>query len=489
MNILKKIEKFCSGEKFVFIVAILTFLLHIVAADIAGILLYAILAGAGFVLFKDFRPSFTLMASAIFIVSMQNSPGYTTGGNYYTTPVVLALAAVSIFLVLAGLAFRTIRYRENLKSGKLYVPFALLSVSLLLAGVGQNYYKVSIAFAALLTVSGVGLYVLFSGSFDPFDGLLDYITSLFSVLALLIGLQIFAVPIYKMINGTFDAMLDNWKGNMIVGWGVNNLAGEMIIFLIPFMFRKLQKGEHVVLWSIAICFCTVTVFFTFCRAAMLFGFPMILAFGVYTFVKNPQRKTIALTIALCACAFFAFILILGFCTDFTKIFEYFKTAFKRDDKFAWSSRDVIWAKRWDYFLEYPIFGAGFAKEYFESDAIEKGKTLYMFLAHNFVMEMVGGAGILGIISTLFLLVSTGIRIIKNKFEGKLFLGATILVYTLISLFDTVYFNSYCHIYVIFALVVAEKLIEREKAKQNETEQSETARAEAEQSDISETATI
>ena len=47
--------------------------------------------------------------------------------------------------------------------------------------------------------------------------------------------------------------------------------------------------------------------------------------------------------------------------------------------------------------------------------------------------------------------------------------------------------------IIRAFAKADKAIaceyEREKAKQNETEQAETARAEAEQSDISETATI
>lgn len=463
MTFLKKIEKFCSTEMFILIVAFLTYVLHVVAADIVGILLYGVLAGVGFVLLKDFRPSFTFMASAIFIVSMQNSPGYTNGNNYYTTPTVLALAGVAVFFVLAGLAFRTVHYRSNLRTGKLYVPFALLAVSLLLAGVGQEFYKDSVTLAALLTVSGVGLYFLFSGAFDCFDCILDYITSLFSILAVLIAVQILTVPVYRIIQGTFDKMLDNWKGNLIIGWGVNNLAGEMIIFLIPFMFRKLQQGDHIIVWSAMIVFCTMMVFFTFCRAAMLFGFPMIFALGVYTLVKNPERKKIALTVGIFFGVLALALLIICLCTDFNTIFKYFKTAFKKDDKFAWSSRDVIWAKRWNYFLEKPFFGVGFAREFHDTGKINQGHSIYMWLAHNFVMEMVGGAGLLGIISTLFLCVSTAIRLIKNKFEGKLFLCATILVYALISLFDTVYFNSYCHIYIIFALVVAEKLIERKKA--------------------------
>ncbi len=462
-NALKKIEKYCSTEQFIIIVAGLTLVLHFIAADAIAILLYGILAGIGFVLFKDFRPSFTLMASALFIVSMQNSPGYTTGEDYYTTTPVLILLAIAVLFVLGGMIIRTIKAPSNLKTGKIYIPFALISAALLIAGIGKEHYSDSVLLSALLVVSGMGLYVLYSGSFDCFDGILDYITSLFSILALLIAFQILGVPVYKMITGNFNDMLENWKRHMIIGWGVNNMGGEMIIFFIPFMFRKLHKGDNVILWTVAIIFSTLMVFFTFCRAAMLFGFPLIAIYAVYAAIKNPQRKKIVVTAVICFAFLSVCLVILGLCTDFNRVFKYFETAFKSSDgQFAWSGRNTIWARRWNYFKEHPVFGSGFAREFYETGAIDKGHTIYMWLAHNFVMEFLGGAGTFGMLALAFFCTSIAIRLIKNKYEGKIFILSALGEYALISLLDTVYFNSYCHIYMIFILVVAEKMIEKEK---------------------------
>ena len=475
LNMRGKTEELLCMPQYIYIVCLAAFIFHIFALDLIGIMTFAILGGLFLVLFDDVRPGFTLIFTTIFIVSTQNSPGYGTGDEYYAKPEIVYPLFVALGFAVLCMAIRTVIKRKNVLDGKTYIPFALLSVVMLLSGLGhpeQNFYKESLIYAVIGVFSYLVLYVLFTGCIDRSEGLFDYVATLMTALCLLISLEVLFVYILNMFppfeglpanwkkymtKGEFH---EDWKGHIITGWGVSNVAGELIVMTAPFVFYKMLHGnkKYTVLYALVVFFSATMIFFTLSRNAMLFGGVLYLILTVYTFIKTDKKKTYA----CCFGGYLSFLLVLSIVllgqTDIDKVLDYIGEilAFGAvgGDGLKWHGRDKLIRLAVDFFREDIWLGGGFAKSLHIGPYAGK-PTFFQALFHNFVFQAIGSGGILGIIAML-VFVGYAVKTFSGKYKNNVFMLAFAISFGLMALFDTIYYIPYTVMFLVLMIVVTEK---------------------------------
>lgn len=449
-------ERFCSSKSFIFIVALITFIFHALALDFWGIALYALSAALFFTVFKDFRPGLTILLSAIFIVSTKNSPGYGTGDNYYTNPKILYPLIGVVAVAVIALAVRCVRYRKNFLSGKSYIPLLILALALTLSGVGRQYYKQSFSFGLLMGLTYVGIYALLMGTVEKHDELLDYLATLLSAICLLIAVQVaFLYFMHLVKGGTFDA---GWKGQIIVGWGVSNIVGEMIVFFMPFVMYKTEHSKkHYTYYNLIGLFAMTMLVFTLNRTGMLFGFPIYAVLWVRLLIKSRNRGKLFLTALIYFSLGVIFLSALMSLTELSEVFIYFKDMFNEDEGVSLSARDDLWKQAFAFFKDSPWVGEGFARSFNEQIYSSNRATMFQTLSHNFIIQSIGSGGIMGITVMLGFVVYMAMQFFK-KYEGKFHFVCFAVLYALISLFDTTYFITYSVMFLMLITVVQEKMV-------------------------------
>ena len=476
LKVCEKTEELLCKPQYIYIVCLAAFIFHVFALDLIGIMTFAIPGGLLLVLLDDARPGFTLIFTTVFIVSTQNSPGYGVGDEYYAKPEILYPLIVTLGFVILCMAIRTVIKRKNLLDGKSYIPFALLSVVMVLSGLGhpeQNFYKESLIYAAFGVFSYLVLYVLFTGCIDRFEGLFDYVATLMTALCLLISLEVLFVYVLNMLppfeglpanwkrymtKGEFNA---NWKNIIITGWGVSNVAGELLVMTAPFVFYKMLHGDdkHSVLYALVVFFSATMIMFTLSRNAMLFGGVLYVVLAAYTFIKTDKKKTYA----CCFGGYLAFLLILSIVmlgqTDINNVIDYIGEILAfgvvGGGGLKWHGRDKLIRLAVDFFREDIWLGGGFAKSLHVGPYAGK-PTFFQALFHNFVFQAVGSGGILGIISML-VFVGFAVKTFSGKYENNIFMLAFAVSFGLMALFDTIYYIPYTVMFLVLMIAVTEKI--------------------------------
>lgn len=453
-------EKFCSSNYFIFSVALVAFVFHAIAIDFWGIALFALGAAVFFLIFKDYRPGLTLVLSAIFIVSTKNSPGYGSGDNYYMRKDILYPLIAVVCALVAVMVYRCVKNRENYKDGKSYIPLLIVAVVLTLSGIGRKYYSQGVSFGLLMGLSYVGLYLLFMGIVERGKGLLEYVATLLSALCLLIAVQVaFLYFMHLVKGGTFDSY---WKGQIIVGWGVSNIIGEMIVFFMPFVMYKAEHSQkHSAFYNLIGLFAMTMLIFTLNRAGMLFGFPVYAVLFIRLLIKSKKRGTLFLTSLIYFSVGVIFLSALSSLTEFSEVFVYFKSMFDEDDGVSLSARDLLWKQAIGFFKDSPIVGEGFARSFNEQIYSVPRETMFHTLSHNFIFQALGSGGIMGILTMLGFVVHLAMRFFK-KYEGKFHFICYALLFGCISLLDTTYFITYSVMFLMLILVTQEKITPNEQ---------------------------
>ena len=457
--ILDGIERFTHTGYYVFGVGAVALLFHFFAWDLAGLLLFAVATCFALLFVKGYRGWVTLFANIIFVVSTQNSPAYGDGAgngggaNYYMRPDILYPLIVAVALVVVCMIYRTIRERKNLKNGKLYLPLGILSVALLLAGAGGKHYFESVKATSLMVFCLLGLYVVFTACIDDDGELFDYISVLFSELAFLIAIEVAYVYFLNILHdGSFDS---NWKNCIITGWGVSNVSGELIACFLPFAFRQAERSKHVVFYELIALFAATMIVFTLSRTGILVGGVVAIVFVIKTIIhrKKDKRALVLTFIGYMSFLLVAFIALIGF-TDFNEIFDYFEKAFNGIGQGIDSGRFRIWKLRFEYFVKYPVFGAGYATEFCEKTV--HGGLVYAGFAHNMIIDAIGSNGVVGVLA-LGTFAYFAVKTFIKKSEARFFAVAFGLAFAAVGMLDITYCIPYCLWFFTLVLVVVEKV--------------------------------
>lgn len=476
VKIKDKIENFALKPAFVFVVCAVAFVFHALALDLAGLLIFAFCGGLFFVFLDDCRPALTVLFFAIFVVSTQNSTGFPVKDRpdyYLRNSTIIPLVFGGCFLF-GCIIFRCVKKRENFLTAKSLIPLFALSVSLVLSGfvaAKKYHYGESLLFSLVGVASYLGLYAVFSGVTDSFEGIFDFAMTLFSGVALIISLEVIYVYVLNLLP-PFDFLPDNWKNCMrsgdffgsilkwkpyiVTGCGVSNQSGAMLAFLLPAVFYKIYKTERYVWYELLAFLTAASIVFTLSRTAMLVGGPLFIVLSVFVGIKLKKKTTYFavygafITLALVALA----IVTLKYNVN---IIDYIRPS--TGPKL--NGRNRFWKMAVEYFKESPVFGVGFAYPCYDPRFISfvgESTSIFRALYHSFFFQLLGSSGLVGIAAAAYALTDTAIRFIREKFEGKFFVFCFIIAFLVASLFDIIYFVPYEVCFVMFIVVVAEKQI-------------------------------
>ena len=467
-------EEFSKSNAFIYAVIGVVFLFHALALDLFGIATMAILAILSYLFVKNCRAGLTFTLSAIFVVSSKNSPGYSAGENYYATPQILIPIICLIVLLVVSMLIRCIKNRKNYKNAKLYIPMAILFIALSLSGVGREYYEESILFGVIMGLSYFAIYLLFVGCIDSFDGLFDYVATLLSALCLLIAVQVFFFYAMSLLkNAKFDS---SWKDRIVIGWGVSNIVGEMMVFFMPFVMYKVQKSKHYNFYNIVSLMAMAALVLTLNRAGMLFGFIVFGFLWIRNFIKSKNRRVLALSAIIFVSLGIIALMVATAVTNLGGVFEYFETVFIKNDRISLSSRDKLWKQAIKFFKESPWVGEGFARSFNEQIYGTPRSTMFHTLSHNFIFQILGSGGVMGLVSAGIFIFAM-IKTYTKKYEGKIFAISYGILYLGISLLDTTYFITYAVMFMIFITATVEKLSKKEEEKDVQKTAKKEAKAE------------
>lgn len=459
-----KVESFCVKDAFPFIVALVAFVFHVLAWDLTGIVTLALSASIAFVVFKDGRPAITIAIMTVFVVSKEYGPGFKYNDNIYGEPRVYVTLLVVIGIVLITTAIKAVRNVGSLKRSKLLIPLGVLSLSILLSGVGQKYYVEGLPFASLIAFSFVGFYVILSTSLKDTQDVIAYAEVLLSAVALLVSLSVAHLYIDHIHDG--GKFRYNWKDMIYLGWGVSNNAGAILLLSLPFTMRKVEKGEKFsILYQIIAIVSLVAIVATMTKTAMLIGFPLFVVLWIRAMIKTPRKAENLITILVLLGLIIIAFIVVAKRVNITEILNYFKKSIKAitTSMFDSSRADII-EQAIGFFKGSPIVGAGFAMSY-HYPLVTTHSFLFHTLTHNFVFQAVGSGGIVGVCALGFFLYSA-VRLLAHKYNGKFHVLCFIIAFALNSLLDITYFLPYCIAFFLLAVVAVEKLV---KNKESENE--------------------
>lgn len=455
-SVIARINEFVGKPAYVWAVGALTLVVHMLAIDMYSVVLYCLAMGFMAAFVDDYRGWLTIFVNTIFVVSTQHSPGYGDNSNYLTQPQHLYPMIVAGVVAFAGIIYRVIKERKNIKSGKSYLAFGIASFTFLIAGVGQQYYLQSLLANSIVVACLLGFYVIFVATVKNDGDLFEYIATLLAEVAFVAACQVAFVYVirYDLFKTTIkEKGFSAWKGEIITGWGVSNIAGELIAMFLPFAYYKAEKNKHVIFyWTIAI-FSSLCIILTLSRTGIIAGGVIAIFFCIKTFVKRKEnRKSLALIFLIFLLGCVAALAVIVRKTNIDVV-AYIEKAFaslgNMDLSKISSGRIDHWKLRLKYFTESPIIGVGFCRRFMESS---DGQSFYYSrYAHNYIFDAIGSAGIVGILSmiaVIFLL----IRLYIRKYEGRIYMVVFLAANLFIGLLDISYVMPY--VLYLFALVTA-----------------------------------
>lgn len=452
---LDKISEFSRTGYYIFGVGAIALLFHVFAWDLFGLLLFIALICLSLVFIDEYRTWLTLFANVLFIVSTQNSPGYGNGSNYYTRPDILYPLIVAVCIMVACMIYRTVKDRKNLKDGKLFIPMGVLCLALLLAGVGKQYYLSSVKATLMMSAALIVVYFVFTASVKRDENISEYFSTLLAELCLLIALEVAFVYFLNMLHdGSFDGSHDSrWKDRIITGWGVSNVSGELMACFLPFAFLRAEKSRHVVFYELVALISSTMIVFTLSRTGIMVGGVMAVVFIVKTIIcRKEDKRTLILTFA-CYMGFLlvAFIALIGY-TDFNEVFKYFEDVISGKYTID-SGRFKIWQRRLNYFIESPVFGVGYARDFCSGKA--NSGLVFSGFGHNMIIDAIGSGGIFNVLA-LGTFIYFCVRTFIKKSTTRFFTIAFAIAYFSVSMLDTTYAIPYCLWFFTLVLVYTEK---------------------------------
>lgn len=249
----------------------------------------------------------------------------------------------------------------------------------------------------------------------------------------LISLFLSVISFYNFTSGYNNREQDG-VSFMWLYFGHNHLSA-LLLFSIPITFYFLKqywfKIRDRIVWLIIFLFLIVSLYLTFARSSII---SLLLALIVSVILFKLVPKKVAF--------------ILGICLIISMVFLFFDLSsnaknislFKSADL---NARSVYWEQAIRNTSRNPLFGTGLDTYRLVSSKEPKTKILHTYYAHNFFLQMLSDAGILGLLSSIsliFYLLYESFKKVSEKLksgEGQLMLVIWIglLASTLNSLVD------------------------------------------------------
>lgn len=375
---------------------------------------------------------------------------YTSGYNLY---LIIGGAALLLVSLVVFVIKNDIFLRARLTKIPLFFPLCIMTVGLLLNGIGQpNYTIKNFIWAALMMLVYFLLYVIIylgiKGE-DPHElaNYFTYMTLLMSWILIALMVKLYFVD-GVIVDGKIDRKL------IVLGFGVQNIIGFNTSMLIPMNFYGFMKGKTPVFSLVTAFTIYIATLATTSRNAMVIGtfyfavcLIMCMLFGDR---KAEARIAIPTMIAITAVAV---------------------VIFKDECSYLWdlyidrgmdsSGRFDIWKECFGIFKENSTFGVGFFGMLANGTGQFVPQEFIPQFAHNTVFELLSATGLVGSISYLIYRISTFKYALRKPTLDRfmLLMGASVLIAE--GLLDNYVFQIYNTFYYVVAFAIAVRIYERD----------------------------
>ena len=449
-KIILSINKFIDGRGFAPAYAAVVLAVHCLGLDVFGFVFSVLIFAYVNVFCDDVRPVFAMAFLAPMCASEKHAPGYDHGDGYYTSAGVVAAIAVCVVLIVASATFRFVAYKgyKNLfKKASLSTGLIAFSATLLTAGLFSKYWSADSLFAAGMVIgSSLVFYVYAATSLAPREDNLRYIGRLCAVttVEILAQLLIFYIGNFDFSIGMLD---DAWKGKIIIGWGISNPIGEMLVMLLAGVFYLAYTEERGSMYYVLAMVSLIGTYFTLSRCALLVGV-IVFFVGAFALSAGSRQKPYNRILTLLFLATLAFAVASVAKTNYIEnFFKFFK-----DSKLNDRGRFPLWKEFMDMWKSYPVFGTGFAA-YMK---IYGRPSVFHNFAHNTVVQLLSSAGVVGLAGYGFHRYQTVRLFVTRPNVKRAFFALGVLAYLAMGLLDPVLmYPNFMVIYTIM-LVCVEK---------------------------------
>ncbi len=435
-KVLAKLCKCFDHPLFILFAGLVATLFYMCNIPICTLIVFGMCGCFIFLFCEDTRPAIPL---ALFLVISlrfkQNFAAYRSKG---------AMVVYFLFgsLLLATIVYRLLMRRvEWTKKGGL-LGIALFSGAVLLGGVFTEYYSLdNFVNAVMISLTLFLPYAFFAFTLKKREDNLPYLARTCAVAICMIALQL--VEIYALHYTRGRPLNAMWKNNIVFGWAINNMGGEMIAFLMPALFYLIYKEKYGWLYYFVVAVGILSMYFILGRNALLWGgFASVCGIVANCFVG--KNKTVNRSIASALVA----LLILGVILLIVsgKLHEF--TIFFRQEGLNDHGRYSVWEGHFKLFTLSPIHGVGH-RTYAIYD-LGVGK------AHNNILQMLAGSGILGLILYGVHRVQTVYSIAKKPTADRLFMGGCIFIGVAMGMLSSTFFHVYFLMYYSIILLMLEK---------------------------------
>ncbi|MBQ9759955.1 MAG: O-antigen ligase family protein [Clostridia bacterium] len=435
---------FYKGAYYPILVLLLVFIGHTMKMELifGGIMMLTV--AFGLLIGHDVKFTMMPLMATFFIIPARNfspaDPGY---GEYYLQPAVLIYIIVLAAIVAASILFFVIRNRKIANPITVKGPFLSIVIFcgvLLLNGLfSENYTVMNMAFTVFMILAMPVVYLIFAAFLHFEKSVVDYFMRCLVGIGMLISAEL---VVAYMTDVRFVAG-DIVKESVVLGWGVWTNIGSMLVFLMPACFyfaHSHKKGWIGYLLGLIELFC---ILLSQSRAALLVGaLSFVLCVLYLCFSGKNQKLNRILTLSILALGLLA----LPF------VFDKVKTLLGNflEQGLGDNGRFDLWSSAIDAFLRNPILGSGF---YDVCHYEGWGMFGMPQMCHNTILQVLGTAGILGILAYGYHRFETVRLVVVKRNPVKMFLGICILGFLLFGMLDVVFFIAYPNIFYTIMLLI------------------------------------
>ncbi len=458
-KIVAKFRSLVDGKLFPVFVGAFILLFYLLKWHIPALAVLAFIVSLILLCCKDIRPALSpVMLAHLVLCHYYPEIGRA---SYLKTSSIIVYAIMGS-LVISSLAFNLLAYRKQrkLQKSKLFTGLAVMCCAFLLGGAFSGYYGIyNFSTGIVFTLAYLVAYLVFFVAMEHREDNLRYIALVCCVSASVVVCQIAHIYIVKFESGM--ALGDGWKSSIVAGWGISNTLGEFLAMFMPSVFYLIYKEKRGYFYYILAVIMFVAMYLTLCRAALIFGGLAFVVGAVVNCFKGKNRKIntiIAISIFVIGTALIILELTSGL---FDKMLAFFSQT-GIDDR----GRFFIWKEWIRLWKEEPMLGVGFrAYRIVYPDA-------YAINAHNTIIQMLAGTGIMGLVLYIYHRVETVKLFVKKPTIDRLFGGGLALVGVLVSFLDPLFFRMYFAFYYSLTLLTVEKSLLYDEQKENKSDDDE-----------------
>ena len=459
-KIVAKVRNFIDGSLFPIFVGAFILLFYFLRLHIVALAVLAFLVSLILLFCKDIRPAIPeVVLSHLVLCHYYGEIGV---GSYLKTSSIVVYCVFGA-MVLGSLAFNLIAYRKGRKLQKSKIGTGLLCMccAFLFGGIFSKYYAINNFLTGLVfTGAYFVVYAVFFVAMEHRADNLRYVAIVCCVSASVVICQIAHIYAVKYTAGM--ALDNDWKSLIVAGWGISNTLGEFLAMFFPAVFYLIYKEKRGYLYYILLVLMAIALFFTLCRAGILFGGGAFVVCSVIVCLKGENKKINRIITAVLGAMCIA-VAVVGITPGLLdKVFAFFSDTGMND-----RGRFPIWKEWLRLFKEEPILGVGFRAYRIVHP------LAFAINAHNTPIQMLAGTGIMGFMLYLFHRVETVKLFTKKPNLERMFLGGVALVGVLCSLLDPLFFRAYFAMYYSVCLLAVEKSLthdeqeDKENSEQNE----------------------